>query len=134
MGMAMSAILVPAFNQTMWKDGESKRALRSGHDFALLIAIELGMAALIYLFEPRPEPIFMVLVSLYQIAGVVSMFVLLGAMLFTLMMRRDASIAAVARCMGSPCLGAGIRFEYYCCDGFCASANNRYDRWCTWFA
>lgn len=92
MGMSMSAILVPAFNQTMWADGEQKRALRSWHDFALLISVELAMAALIYLIEPRPEPIFMVLVSIYQIAGVVAMFVLLGAMLFTLIMRRDASM------------------------------------------
>jgi uncharacterized membrane protein len=92
MGMAMSAILVPAFNQTMWADGEEKRALRSWHDVTLLIAIELAMAALIYLAEPRPEPIFMILISIYQISGVMAMFVLLGAMLFTLLLRRDASM------------------------------------------
>ena len=92
MGMSMSAILVPAFNQTMWADGEQKRALRPWHDFALLIVIELAMAAVIYLAEPRPEPIFMVLISIYQIAGVLAMFVLLGAMLFTLALRKDATL------------------------------------------
>ncbi len=92
MGMSMSAILVPAFNQTMWAVGKQKRALRSWHEFTLLIAVELAMAALIYLVEPRPEPIFMVIVSIYQIAGVVAMFVLLGAMLFTLVLQRDASL------------------------------------------
>jgi uncharacterized membrane protein len=92
MGLSMSAILVPAFNQTMWADAEHKRALRTWHDFALLIAIELGIAALIVLVEPRPEPIFMVLVSILQIAGVAVMFILLGAMLFTLALRKDATM------------------------------------------
>ena len=92
MGMPMSAILVPAFNQTMWADAEQKRALRTWHDFSLLIAIELGMAALIYLVEPRPEPVFMVLVSILQIAGVAAMFILLGAMLFTLALRKDGAM------------------------------------------
>ena len=92
MGMSMSAILVPAFNQTMWADGESERALSSWHDLVLLITVELAMAAVIYLVEPRPEPIFMFLVSIYQIAGVVAMFVLLGAMLFTLALQKDAKM------------------------------------------
>ena len=92
MGMSMSAILIPAFNQTMWADGESERALSSWHDLVLLITVELAMAAVIYLVEPRPEPIFMFLVSIYQIAGVVAMFVLLGAMLFTLALQKDAKM------------------------------------------
>ena len=92
MGMSMSIILVPAFNQTMWADSEQKRALRSWHELALMIAIELAMAALIYLAEPRPEPIFLVLVSIFQVAGVATMFVLLGAMLFTLTLRKDATM------------------------------------------
>jgi uncharacterized membrane protein len=92
MGMSMSAILVPAFNQTMWADGEQKRAIRSWHELALLIAVELAMAAVIYLVEPRPEPVFMILVSIYQVAGVLAMFILLGAMLFTLGFQKDATM------------------------------------------
>lgn len=92
MGMSMSAILVPAFNQTMWADGEDERALRSWHELALLMAIELAMAAFILLVEPLPEPLFMVLVSLLHVAGVLTMFILLGAMLFTLLLQRDARL------------------------------------------
>jgi uncharacterized membrane protein len=92
MGMSMSIILVPAFNQTMWADGEPRRALRSWHEVVLLVAIELAMAAVIYLVEPRPEPVFMVLVAVFQVAGVLTMFVLLGAMLFTLALQKDAQL------------------------------------------
>ncbi|MDF1512278.1 MAG: DUF2085 domain-containing protein [Anaerolineae bacterium] len=92
MGMSMSAILVPAFNQTMWTDAEDKRALRSWHELGLLAAFELALAAFVFLIEPRPEPIFMVLVSILQVTGVLTMFVLLGAMLFTLLLRRDAQL------------------------------------------
>lgn len=94
MGLAMSSILVPAFNQTMWADGEDKRALRSWHELALLIAVELAMAAFIYLAEPLPAPVFMVLVSIVQVAGVLAMFIFLGAMMFTLLLRKDATMLA----------------------------------------
>jgi uncharacterized membrane protein len=92
MGMSMSIILVPAFNQTMWADWEPQRALQSWHEVVLLIAVELAMAALIYLVEPLSSPVFMVLVAVFQVAGVLTMFVLLGAMLFTLALQKDAQL------------------------------------------
>ena len=92
MGMSMSAILVPAFNQTMWADAEDKRALRSWHELGLLVALELLLAAIIYLLEPSSSPVFMVMVSILQVAGVLTMFILLGAMLFTLFLRRDMQL------------------------------------------
>jgi uncharacterized membrane protein len=91
MGMSMSIVLVPAFNQTLWADGDDTRALRNWHEMALLIAVELGMAALIYLLEPLPSNLGIYVVSLYSALGVMAMFVLLGAMMFCLFMQRDGS-------------------------------------------
>jgi uncharacterized membrane protein len=93
MGMSMSMVLVPAFNQTLWADGEDTRTLRNWHELVLLIVVELGMAALIYLLEPLPSTLGIYAVSLYSTAGVVAMFVLLGAMMFVLLLRRDGSVS-----------------------------------------
>ncbi|MEJ5310772.1 MAG: DUF2085 domain-containing protein [Anaerolineae bacterium] len=84
MGMGMSAILAPAFNQIMWADGEAVATLRSWSELAFLVVVELAMAGVIYLLEP----VLLYPVALYSIAGVVAMFVCLGAMLFVMAIGR----------------------------------------------
>jgi len=90
MGSAMSALLVPAFNQTMWADGEQLPALRSWGELAFLVAVELALAGAILLLEPA----LLYPIALYSVAGIVGMFVLLGAMLFVMAVGRDASMTA----------------------------------------
>jgi uncharacterized membrane protein len=92
MGMSMSAVLVPAFNQSLWKDGEETAPLRSWHDLGLLIAIELAMTALILLLESLSSPAALYAIAIYSGMGVLAMFTLLGAMMFTLLSRRDGRI------------------------------------------
>jgi len=82
MGMSMSLILVPAFNQVLWRDIENERAIRNTKDLALLLGVELAQAALIYsraawLLYP---------VSLYSGAAIMAMFTALGAMVFTMVL------------------------------------------------
>ncbi len=84
MGMGMSVILAPAFNQIMWADGEAVATLRSWSELAFLVVVELAMAGVIYLLEP----VLLYPVALYSIAGVVAMFVCLGAMLFVMAIGR----------------------------------------------
>jgi len=86
MGMGMSVILVPAFNQIMWSDGEAVATLRSWSELAFLVAVELALAGVIYLLEPA----LLYPVALYSVAGVVAMFVCLGAMLFVMAVGRDS--------------------------------------------
>ncbi len=93
MGMGMSIVLVPAFNQTLWSDGETSRTVRNWHEMAALLVIELGMAALIYLLVPLPSAVGIYGVSLYSALGVLTMFVLLGAMMFCLLLQREGSVA-----------------------------------------
>ncbi len=86
MGLGMSSILVPAFNQTMWADGDyTARALRSWPELALLVVIELALAGIIltladWLLYP---------VAIYSALGVLAMFTTLGAMMFVMALRRD---------------------------------------------
>jgi len=85
MGMGMSVILVPAFNQIMWADGEAAATLHSWSELALLVAVELATAGVINLLEPA----LLYPVALYSVAGVVAMFVCLGAMLFVMAIGRS---------------------------------------------
>ncbi|MFN2110406.1 MAG: DUF2085 domain-containing protein [Anaerolineae bacterium] len=87
MGMGMSVILVPAFNQVMWADGEATATLRSWSELAFLVVVELAMAGAIYLLEPA----LLYPVALYSVAGVVAMFICLGAMLFVMALGRDSA-------------------------------------------
>ncbi len=88
MGSAMSSILVPAFNQTLWADGEDRRALRSWSELAFLIVVELAVAGLIYLLQPW----LLYPVALYSALGVITMFVTLGAMIFVMATRNDQAL------------------------------------------
>lgn len=89
MGLGMSAILVPAFNQTLWADGEPERALRSWSELAFLIVIELAVAGSIYVLEP----VLLYPIAVYSVAGVMAMFVCLGAMIFTMAIGRDGTLS-----------------------------------------
>jgi len=90
MGMGMSVILVPAFNQIMWADGEAAATLRSWSELAFLTVVELAMAGVIYLLEP----VLLYPVALYSVVGVVAMFVCLGAMLFVMALGRDSALTS----------------------------------------
>ncbi len=80
MGMGMSLLLVPAFNLAMWRDGERTPTLRRWGELIALIILETALAGLIYLRRPW----LLYPVALYSTLGVVVMFILLGAMLFTM--------------------------------------------------
>ena len=93
MGMAMSIVLVPAFNQTLWSDGIQKRTLRSWQELGLITLIELGVAGIILLLGGGSSPIALIVVSFYSVGGVLAMFVLLGAMMVALIFEEQARAA-----------------------------------------
>jgi hypothetical protein len=59
---------------------------------ALLIAVELGIAAIIYVLDSSSSAPALYAVSIYSALGVVTMFTLLGAMMFVLLTQRDAGL------------------------------------------
>ncbi len=84
-GMGMSIILVPAFNQVLWRDIEDQRTIQNWKEFAALIAVELLQAALIYsragwLFYP---------LTLYSGVAILAMFTSLGTMVFVMAIGYD---------------------------------------------
>jgi uncharacterized membrane protein len=93
MGMSMSVILIPAFNQSLWSDGDDTVTLRSAHELGQLIAIEVGMAALILLLEATQSVVALYVVSIFSALGTLTMFTLLGTMMFVLILRRDATVS-----------------------------------------
>ncbi len=90
MGAGMSSILAPAFNQTMWSDGDYDcRVLQSWPELALLVALELALAGLIltladWLLYP---------LAIYSALGVLAMFIALGSMMFVMVSRRDRAFS-----------------------------------------
>lgn len=91
MGMAMSIILVPAFNQSVWADAEDAPTLRSWHELALLVAVELAMTGLILLLEGLPSAAALYVLTITSALGVITMFTLLGAMMIVLVTPRLAT-------------------------------------------
>lgn len=91
MGMSMSVILIPAFNQSLWADGKDTPTLKSGHELLQLIAIEGGMTAIILLLEATQSVFALYLISVYSALGTLTMFTLLGAMMFVLLLHREAT-------------------------------------------
>ncbi len=93
MGLSMSLVLVPAFNQALWSDGEEKATLKSGREFIQLLVIEGGVAGLILLLQGTSSRLALYVVASYTIAGVIAMFTLLGAMIFVLALHRENTVA-----------------------------------------
>jgi uncharacterized membrane protein len=84
-GMSISIALVAAFNQTMWRDGVDEPSLRGWRDLSPLLALELAQAALIYLLQPW----MLYPLAIYSALGVLSVFVLLGAMVWVMAWELD---------------------------------------------
>ncbi len=85
MGLGMSAILVPAFNLTLWADGTPAPVLRSWRDLATLLLSGLAVGALIFTLSPW----LLYPAALYSTLGVLAMFTCLGAMMFVMAIGRE---------------------------------------------
>lgn len=83
-GLGMSIILVPAFNLTLWADGEARPAL-TGRDFGALISLGLLQAALIY---TRADALLYPL-ALYSALAVLILLTTLGTMIVVMALGYD---------------------------------------------
>ena len=86
-GMSMSIALVAAFNETLWADGVKERSLRGWRDLSPLLAAELAQFGLILLLEPW----MLYPLAIYSAISVLSLFVLLGAMVWVMALGLDQS-------------------------------------------
>ncbi len=83
-GLGMSLILVPAFNMTLWRDGEAQPVV-NWREFGLLLLIVLAQAALIY----TRVGILLYPLALYSALAVLVQLGLLGSMIVVLALGYD---------------------------------------------
>lgn len=84
MGIALAAILFPAFNQTVWQKTDSDRAL----DWKKLGAL-IGIITLVDLLILTENHIILYIVSILSVLGVLGLLVIVFSMAWLLIMRQE---------------------------------------------
>jgi uncharacterized membrane protein len=85
MGLAMSVMLFPAFNQTIWADGEEKRLFPDLRPFALLMGITLILDLLVL----TGSPIVLYPVAFISTIGVLVLLTMVYCMVWVMLMGQD---------------------------------------------
>ncbi len=91
MGMAMGALLFAAFNQTAWKDEDTRPALENGRDLGLL-AVPLYLLALIILLE---NTLILYLIAIISVLGVLALLTLIFSVVWMMVMRQENSFTTL---------------------------------------
>lgn len=87
MGIAIAAMLVPAFNQSIWKDWDSRSIYGSWRDYAGLILIPLLFSSLIFL----EHPFLRYYLALISSAGVVFVLAMVYTIIWLMVFRKENS-------------------------------------------
>lgn len=90
MGIALASILYPAFNQSVWKDSDSRRAL----DWKKL-GILVGIVLLIDLAILTESPVVLYPIAIASVLGALALLVLVFSMVWLLMMRQENEFTAL---------------------------------------
>jgi uncharacterized membrane protein len=85
MGLGMAVMLFPAFNQTVWADGEDKPAISGWKTFGLLLGIQ-GILDLLVLSE---NPIVLYPLAIISALGVWLLLTLVYCMVWVMIMGQD---------------------------------------------
>jgi uncharacterized membrane protein len=84
-GLGISVLLVPAFNQTVWKRYNPLRILEGPRDFGIL----LGLAILLILFVLTENPIVLYPLSLVSSGGVLMLLTMVYSMVWVMIFRLE---------------------------------------------
>jgi uncharacterized membrane protein len=85
MGLGMALLLFPAFNQTMWADGEEKASIPGWKVFGLLLLIQ----AVLDLLVLTDSPLVLYPLAIISALGVWLLLTLVYSMVWVMLMRRD---------------------------------------------
>jgi uncharacterized membrane protein len=85
MGLSMGVMLFPAFNQTIWADGEDKAALTGWKTFGLL----LGIQVLLDLLVLTESPIVLYPLAIISALGVWLLLTMVYSMVWVMIMGQD---------------------------------------------
>jgi len=90
MGLGISALLFPAFNQSIWTDyDDGHSALPGWNAFSLLLAIQIGLALLVL----TGNPIILYPLAILGVLGVWLLLTMLYAIVWVMIMRQDNKFA-----------------------------------------
>ena len=87
MGLAMVLMLLPAFNQTVWADGEERAVFPNLKLFTLLLSITLALDLLVL----TESPLVLYPTALLSTIGVVVLLTMVYCMVWVMLMRLDNS-------------------------------------------
>ena len=85
MGLGIAVMLFPAFNQTVWKDGEEKQAIPGWKAFGLLLGIQVIFDLLVL----TESPIVLYPLALFSSLGVWLLLTMVYGMVWVLIMGQD---------------------------------------------
>jgi uncharacterized membrane protein len=85
MGLAMAVMLFPAFNQTVWADGQPRAAFPNLKPFALVLGIVLAMDLLVL----TESPVVLYPTAFISIAGVLILLTMVYCMVWLMLMRQE---------------------------------------------
>ena len=85
MGLSMAVMLFPAFNQTVWADGEDKPALTGWNTFGLLLVIQIILDLLVL----SESPIVLYPLAIISALGVWLLLTMVYSMVWVMIMGQD---------------------------------------------
>jgi uncharacterized membrane protein len=85
MGLAMGVMLFPAFNQTIWANGEEKASITGWKAFGLLLLIQIVLDLLVL----TENPIVLFPVAIISALGVWLLLTMVYSMVWVMIMRQD---------------------------------------------
>lgn len=85
MGLGVAAMLFPAFNQTVWKDMDDRRAFPDLKSFAPLF----GLALLLSLLVLTENPIVLYPAAFVSVGGVLLLLTMVYSMIWVMLMRQE---------------------------------------------
>ncbi len=85
LGLGISVMLYPAFNQTIWRSLDPRPVLAGWRDFGGLLLLATGLAGLVLL----ENPLILFPLALLSAAGVLILLTLIYSMVWVLILRRE---------------------------------------------
>jgi uncharacterized membrane protein len=93
MGLGIAAMLFPAFNQTLWKETDDRRAFPSLKAFAPL----LGLTLILDLLVLTENPVVLYPVAFIGVGGVLALLTMVYSMIWVMLMRQENIFSSLSQ-------------------------------------
>lgn len=93
-GLAMSALVYPVFNSTLWRQPLPERTIRNLRDLGVLLLIEAGVVGLVLGLVASQWYPFLYPLDLSSAAGVLALLTSVNTMLVVMLVRRENAVSS----------------------------------------